>query len=454
MMTFTLYTLGCKVNQYETQQIRQLLEQAGYILANKAPADLVVINTCCITHSASAKSRQAVSRLARQNPAALIVVVGCLASDKTDELPTLPGRYLVVSDKSNLLAALQGYTATFAKQMPCGSKPSSWLEIKDKLIQIGKQNQNQNIQDIVLKEYKGQTRAFLKIQDGCDAYCTYCIIPKIRTQLVSKPPEIVLQEARQLIDAGHKEIVLTGIFLGAYGKPTARRKAIAAPSHSDPLIDLIDRLAGLEGLERLRLSSLEPADVSDDLLALFQKHPNLMPHLHLPLQSGSPNILKKMARQYTIDQYLDVIYRVRKAIDRPAITTDIIVGFPGETDQDFEKTIQIANMVQFAKMHIFSFSPRKNTPAAKMTPKVPADIIHQRAKTLKKIDRQLQYRFQYQFIGQPLHVLVETLDPPKGRCERYFQVCLSCLSNSQKIQHNEIIRVVLTEQMLCDDDQE
>lgn len=453
-MTFTLYTLGCKVNQYETQQIRQLLEQAGYVPADKNPADVVVINTCCITHTASAKSRQAISRLARQNPAALIVVVGCLASDKTGELPALPDRCLVVPDKSNLLAALQGCATTFVKQMPCGSKPSSWLEIKDKLNQTGKQNQNQNIQDIVLKEYKGQTRAFLKIQDGCDAYCTYCIIPKIRTQLASKPPEIVLQEARQLLDAGHKEIVLTGIFLGAYGKTTARRKAMATPSQPDPLIDLIDRLADLEGLERLRLSSLEPADVTDDLLALFQKHPNLMPHLHLPLQSGSPNILKKMARQYTIDQYLDVIYRVRKAIDRPAITTDIIVGFPGETDEDFEKTIQIANHVQFAKMHIFSFSPRKNTPAAKMTPKIPADIIHQRAEILKKLDLQLQYRFKSQFIGQPVRVLIETLAPPKGRCERYFQVCLSCLSNSQHIQRNDIITVVLTEQMLCDDDQE
>lgn len=452
MKTFTLYTLGCKVNQYETQQIQCLLEQSGFAAAQGQPADVVVVNTCCITHTAAAKSRHAIRRLCGQNPDAVVFIIGCLAADKTAELGHLPSRCVALADKEHLPAQLSRFFTTPDKQTPCGSKPSSDLEIKNKNGQNDFPDDNPAIKDIVLKEYKGQTRAFLKIQDGCDAYCTYCIIPKIRTQLTSKPADTVIQEAQRLVAAGHKEIVLTGIFLGAYGKSTARRKR--QTDASEPLAELIDRLARLEGLQRLRLSSLEPADVTEPLLERFAKYRFLMPHFHLPLQSGSPRILKMMARQYTLEQYLDIIQRIRQVLDRPAITTDIIVGFPTETEQDFQQTCQVAQTVKFAKIHTFSFSPRQNTAAASLSPKTPPQVIAQRAECMKNLDLQLQRDFQRQFLGQPISVLVETTNPPAGRCERYFKVDLSSIATQRPICRGEIIPVILDEKMLVQNDQD
>jgi len=231
----------------------------------------------------------------------------------------------------------------------------------------------------------------------------------------------VLQEAYNLVYAGHKEIVLTGIFLGAYGQNTVRRSQWD-PAKKDTLACLVDQVAQLPQLERLRLSSLEPADVTDRLLDIFSKNRNVMPHLHLPLQSGSERILRKMRRQYTVAEFMQVVDRVRLRLDRPAITTDIIVGFPGETDEDFERTLDVSRAVQFAKMHVFSFSPRAGTAAAKMQPVVKAEVIKERSAILRDLDKELQAKFRAQFAGETVGVIVEETRPVRGRSERYFMV--------------------------------
>jgi threonylcarbamoyladenosine tRNA methylthiotransferase MtaB len=208
-------------------------------------------------------------------------------------------------------------------------------------------------------------RAFLKIQDGCDAHCTYCIIPRLRTSLWSKPPDELLKEARQLVAAGHVEIILTGIFLSAYGQETALRRRQSEAS-GNPLARAIETLCtGVPGLRRLRLSSLEPGDLDDDLLQVLRSHPQVVPHFHLPLQSGSSAILRRMNRQYTRDDFLRLLDRIDLAFDRPALTTDIIVGFPGETDADFEQTLEVVDRARFIHMHVFPFSPRPGTAAAR-----------------------------------------------------------------------------------------
>ncbi len=451
MKTFAVHTLGCKVNQYESQQIIQLLLDLGLIPSrpHEQPS-LAIVNSCCVTSIASAKSRQAVRKMLRRYPDTPVVLVGCLPAGDADELTHLAGdNLLTIADKERLPTEISRLLDDSRRMDPpqSTSKPS----IPDKI--KGKNHSNHPAEHDLSKSlrplslFAGHSRAFLKVQDGCDAFCSYCIIPRIRTKVCYKEVNSVLQEAQKLIDSGHKEIVLTGIFLGAYGQTTARRKKWDANAQ-DNLPDLLQKLAGLPGMERIRLSSLEPADVTDRLLEVMKNNHNIMPHLHLPLQSGSENILRKMCRQYTISDFMDVVDRVKTALDHPAITTDIIVGFPGETDADFQQTIEVAKTVGFAKIHVFGFSLRKNTPATKMPNHLPANVIHQRTTILSELDRQLQRQYKLLFIDDVANVLVESKRPPVGRCERYFLVNLSSLSDSKNLKSGQIITVKLTREML------
>ncbi len=454
MRTFFVQTLGCKVNQYESRQLRQLLEHSGLVsAAEPSCADLAIVNTCCITHVASSKSRRSIRQAKNKNPNALVIVTGCLPAGQAHELGDLDRNCLIVENKEQLPVILNQILNARNKSHwhIHSSKPSNHSEIKDKSPAVQDKPPTDPLEITVktdtlglLESYDGQCRAFLKVQDGCDAYCTYCIIPRIRKKVCNKSVKNILHEARSLIAAGHREIVLTGIFLGAYGQTTSRRRQWDR-SRRDSLAEMVAQVADLPGLARLRLSSLEPADVTDRLLDVFRTYPAVVPHLHLPLQSGSGQILKKMARQYTIEQFVDVVQRTKAALDRPAITTDIIVGFPGETEADFQETIQLAQQSGFAKIHVFSFSPRQNTPAADFEPKVPAPVIRDRSSRLQALDRQLQAEFRRQFIGQPVEVIVESTRPPKGRCQRYFMVDLSGLPNADKLETGQLVRVILSE---------
>ena len=477
MNTFAIKTLGCKVNQYESQQIRELFEQLGLNQAetSKQKADIVVINTCCVTHTASAKSRQYIRQAQKSNPDAAVIVCGCLPTVQTGELDnlgkdihfiryrnnlsttlsqittgstaksgqTVNSKTTILSQKNTEKAAISRQTADSKFAAPDSKNPQTCQNSAIRTEQSNKIKHKlpNQLKLSPLTSFKGHTRAFLKIQDGCDGYCSYCIIPKTRPYVHSKAAEAVLQEAQALVEAGHKEIVVTGIFLGAYGQTSARRKNWDN-RQNDKLAELLGKLAEIPNLARIRLSSLEPGDVTEQLLETFCKYRNIMPHLHLSLQSGSEAVLKKMCRQYNIGEFKNKIELIKGKLDRPAITTDIIVGFPGETDADFRQTVDLARQVGFAKMHIFSFSARKGTAAASLQGKVDNRVIKMRSKILRELDAELGHKFRQQFVGENDMVLVENNNGQVcGRSQRYFIVQLE--KTGKKIQKNDLVSVKL-----------
>jgi threonylcarbamoyladenosine tRNA methylthiotransferase MtaB len=447
MNTFSINTLGCKVNQYETRQIQEFLEQLGlHKIEPPKKSDLVVINTCCVTHTASAKSRQYIRKAQKLNPDAVVVVCGCLPTVQISELNNISKNVHLVGDRERLAETLSqiagGNSAASCFQSPQSCPNVNTIIKAENGSKIKfKKEINNHLTLPPLTSFKGQTRAFLKVQDGCDGYCTYCIIPKTRPFVHYKPIKAVLQEAKSLVKAGHREIVVTGVFLGAYGQKSVRRKNWPNPQNGN-LADLLEKMAKIPYLSRIRLSSLEPADVTPQLLDTFCKHTNIMPHLHLSLQSGSDAILKKMCRQYNSDLFREKIELAKLYLDRPAITTDIIVGFPGETDDDFKQTVRLAKDVGFAKIHVFSFSPRKGTAAANMQDRVNIKAIKERSKILHSLNIELSQKFQRQFIGQTAEILLENYDGQIfGRSERYFMVYLE--KTQKKLKKNDLIRVKL-----------
>jgi len=444
MKTFATNTLGCKVNQYESQQIRELLESLGLVQVktfNDRP-DLVVINTCCVTRSASAKSRQYIRKAQKLSPDAVVVVSGCLPAVEIGEMDDLGKNVRLIRQRDCLAASLA--------QIVRGERPAansrSLQTNQDTIIKAkngrkikGKNKLADEPQLPQLKAFKGHTRAFLKIQDGCDGFCSYCIIPKARPIVRSKAAEAVLEEAQSLVKAGHKEIVLTGIFLGAYGQQSVRRSKWIKGQNGQ-LPDLLDKMAAIPGLARIRLSSLEPGDVTPRLLDTFGKHRNIMPHLHLSLQSGSDTVLRTMRRQYSVGEFVRAVELIRSRVDRPAITTDIIVGFPGETDADFEATVRLAEEVGFAKMHVFGFSARAGTAAANMQGLVDNRVTKRRSEMMRQLDGRLGREFREQFVGQECEILVEN-GGFKGRSERYFMVYVE--KGGVDLQRGQLVRVRL-----------
>jgi len=447
MKTFAINTVGCKVNQYESQQIRELLERLGLnqVEMSKDEPDLVVINTCCVTLSASAKSRQCIRKAQKLSPDAIIVVCGCLPTVQIGELNNLGKNIHLISHRETIAATLSqivnGKAVGLSSQSPQSdqniiikAENGSKIKLKNKLAELPKLTQ--------LTSFKGHTRAFLKIQDGCDGCCSYCIIPKTRSLVHSKPAEAVLQEAQGLVEAGHGEIVVTGIFLGAYGQRSVRRKNWTK-RQNDKLADLLNKMGEIPNLARIRVSSLEPGDVTPRLLDIFCKHRKIMPHLHLSLQSGSNAVLKKMCRQYSAGEFKEKIELIKSLLDRPAITADVIVGFPGETDADFESTVELAKEAGFAKMHVFSFSKRPGTVAAGLQGTVNSKVMKKRSQMLRDLDAELGYKFRQQFVGETTEILVENNDGQcKGRSERYFMVYLE--STGEKPRKGELVRVKLT----------
>ena len=475
LQTFAIDTLGCKVNQYESQQIRALLTKLGLkpIKANQKP-DLTVINTCCVTKTASAKSRQYINKAGKLNFGSTVVVVGCLTSAPLaaaelgkaghKELRLLGDNVHIIKNRPAIAAELSRIiTGDFApKELQPQQKPTPPKQpLRLRRLEVLKTARNkairpQNHPEIKPKNrsklpklpdltaFAGHTRAFLKAQDGCDSYCTYCIIPKVRPKISSRPLPDILAEAARLIQSGHKEIVLTGICLGAYGRDTTRRRKWP-DSENDHLAELLKNIAQTPDLPRLRVSSLNPQDITDQLLDVFAEHSNIMPHLHLSLQSGSDRILRRMARQYTAEDYLEKVQMIKSRLDIPAITTDIIVGFPGETDSDFEDTLALAKEVGFARIHVFSFSARKDTSADKMTPKVKPQTIKERSQILQKLADQLAYDYRNKFIGRTERVLIESVEngTATGHAERYFEVKIP--NPPPTLHRNDIAEVRLTQ---------
>jgi threonylcarbamoyladenosine tRNA methylthiotransferase MtaB len=467
MRTFSISTLGCKVNQYEAHQIREFLEGLGLsaVEPNERP-ELVVINTCCVTATASAKSRQYIQRAGKLSPNAIRVVCGCLPAMKSREMTLSGGNNVrIVSSRDDLPAML---TQIVIGENTC-IRAKNGVEIKGGGAGFAKFPRLP-----LLTSFKGHTRAFLKVQDGCDGLCTYCIVPKVRPDVHSKPIDEAISEAKALVAAGHKEIVVTGVNLGAYGRETVRRSGnlefrIENEECERHLAELLESLAQVPGLKRIRVSSLEPGDISEELLDVFCAHPNIMPHIHLSVQSGSDNILRRMGRQYGAAELREKIALIKSRLDRPAITSDMIVGFPTETEEDFEQTAELAKWAGFSKMHIFGFSLREGTAATKMKGRIPSKIIKERAEILRKLSDELGFNFREQFINQTCEVLIEGSKDKEafGHCERYFVVHLGPLLQGQgvmvprpqilrslsrgqagqagrRIRKNEVVRVKIT----------
>jgi threonylcarbamoyladenosine tRNA methylthiotransferase MtaB len=385
-------TLGCKVNQYETEYVREGLLRLGYRdAADGETCDLCVVNTCTVTAEGDLKSRKLIRQLARQNPGARILVMGCYATRAPETVAALPGVSEVVTEKRDLPALLE--------RLGLAHAPSG------------------------ISGFGRRHRAYVKVQDGCRMPCSYCIIPKVRPTLASRPVAEVLAEIRRLVDGGHREIVLTGIHLGHYGVDLAGAKG--------PRVDLallVARIAKLGGLFRIRLSSIEAVEATDALIELMAAHPDrICPHLHLSMQSGSDAVLARMRRRWASARFADRCQRVREALDEPALTTDVIVGFPGETDDDFEATCRAVERIGFSKIHVFRFSPRRGTPAADMPDQVPASVKRRRAADLAELGSRLRRRFLERLRGRRLQVLVEK--PVEGQpgvflgtCARYLPV--------------------------------
>jgi len=451
LKTFSIETLGCKVNQYESQQMHALLQQLGLkAVAPGQKPDLALVNTCCVTHTASAKSRQLIRKMLRQKKNSLVVVVGCLSRAPEKELTELNENVFIIKNQSEIATELsriilEKNCLISTKNLKSPTKKGLYNAIRPEnppKIKLKNCTKLRNLPP--LTSFQDHTRAFLKVQDGCDMYCTYCIIPFVRPYITSRGTDEILNEAQQLASAGHKEIVITGINLGAFGRKTTKRKKWQNPQ-KDYLAELIDTLAAGSDLPRLRISSLHPQDVTPKLLDVFCKHKNIMPHLHLSLQSGSDNILRKMARQYTTADYLEKVEMIKTRLEKPAITTDIIVGFPGESEDDFQNTLDLAEKAGFARIHVFSFSMRKGTAAYNMKPKIKPHIIKDRASRLKNLADQLAYSYRNQFIGQTANVLIETVKDgtASGRAERYFEVKIE--DPQCRLRKNDIVKATLTE---------
>ncbi len=486
MLTYTLTTLGCKVNQYDGCALAAALDAAGMTPAPGATdastgPDLVAVNTCCVTRTAMRKSRQAIRRAVRSAPGAAVVVVGCYSDYDARRIATLLASLRVPSERcvvaghhdgelaervTRLVASLDASDRCVGQAADEAGMQASVMGDEESMSavddartntiipnsEIIKANRDRAIKRNLsgtqrlppIREFSGHQRAFVKVQDGCDAFCAYCIVPYARSVVWSRSAREITDECARLVAAGHKEIVLAGVFLGAYGRSTAIRKRW--PAGPAPLIELVRSVAAIEGLWRLRLSSLEPGDLTDDVLDLWRDLPNLAPHVHLPLQSGSDAILKAMNRQYTARQFRQTVARVRDRLDDAAITTDIIVGFPGETDEDFARTLELAGEAGFAKIHAFPFSAIEGTVAWTRRNRAPApETVKERLTRLGRIEREMAMAYRQRFVGQTMDALVESTVPTpglrQGMTDRYLTARFAAPADDLT---GQVVRVQIT----------
>ncbi len=388
MEKVAFYTLGCKVNQYETDSMKAIFEKNGFLVVDfDDVANIYVINTCTVTAMGDKKSRQIIHSAKSKNKNAIVVVTGCMAQASKKENKEIDGADIVVGneDRKNIVSIIKGYT---------GNKI---VEVRD----INKEREYWELDGIVSEE---RTRAYIKIQDGCDRYCSYCIIPYVRGPVRSRKPEDIINEVKRMVKDGFSEIVLIGIHLASYGKDLG----------GTTLIDVLERVNEVEGLKRIRLGSLEPLFITDDVILRLEKLDKVCKHFHLSLQSGCTETLKRMNRRYTASEYEDRVNMIRKAFPDVAITTDVITGFPGETDEEFKDTYEFLKRIKLSKMHIFPYSVRKGTVAEKMPNQVEKSVKKKRAEILIKLSLENEIEFAKKFIGKEVEVILE-----KGQNGKY-----------------------------------
>ena len=380
-------SFGCKVNQYETEIIKSDFRLKGYeITADPAAADVAVINSCTVTASGDSKCLYSLRRLRKLNPDAVIVLTGCMPQASPDIAENIEEADIVTGtkDRSRITSLVEDF-----------------IKNKNKIVSILEYGKHDGFENMSCGGFSGRTRAFVKIQDGCDQFCSYCIIPYARGRSRSKPVEVIREEAAALALEGHKEIVLAGINLAFYGRDIGLC-----------MIDAVEECCKIEGVERVRLGSLEPEMISDDDLLRLSALEQFCPQFHLSLQSGCDRTLRSMNRHYNTQEYFELASKIRRIFPDCSLTTDIMVGFPGETDRDFEESMEFIEKIGFSRIHVFQYSPRKGTPAAEKI-QIPKDIKHKRAEQMKKLGDRLQREYLKKQVGKTVKVLFELESSPE-----------------------------------------
>lgn len=418
MKSIAFITLGCKVNMYDTEAMMELFAEKGYKIVDFDDfADIYIINTCTVTNFGDKKSRQMIRRARRKNPGAIVAAAGCYAQVAPDKVSAIEGINIVIGtkDRSRIVEIIENYKGP---------------EVLNAVTDIRGEKE---FEPLKINKLANRTRAFIKIQEGCNRYCTYCIIPYARGPVRSRKPEEVISEVKTLAQNGFKEVVLTGIHVASYGTDLG----------NITLCDIIEKVHEAEGIERIRFSSVEPTIITDEFIERISKLPKVCDHYHLSLQSGCDRTLKAMNRRYTAEEYHTACEKLREAFPDVAITTDIIVGFPAESDEDFKESFAFAENVKLSKIHVFPYSPKEGTPAARMKEQVPPDVKNRRSEEMLKLSNTLNRQFMSEFIGKEKEVLFERKE--KGYYEGHTTNYIKVLVKSGEDLTNRLIRVKLKE---------
>lgn len=451
--TAAFLTLGCKVNSYETEAMRGMFEAAGYDIVDfKDQADVYVVNTCTVTNIADRKSRQMLHQAKSRNPEAVIVAVGCYVQAAEEELLADSAVDIVLGNnkKSDIVKIVERFL---------GSDHKAEL-----VADIGEEQYYEELNVVTTME---KTRAFIKIQDGCNRFCSYCIIPYVRGRVRSRQQENILSEIASLVEKGYKEFVLTGIHISSYGTdfkyaaeelgPEETENIEITGNHRMPLAELILNVGQIPGIERIRLGSLEPRIITEEFVKVISGIKQFCPHFHLSLQSGSDTVLKRMNRKYTAGEYYEKVELLRKYFENPAFTTDIIVGFPGETQEEFEETLQFVQKIGFSHIHVFKYSKRAGTKAAVMEGQIPEDVKNKRSSELIALSVTMSKEYKALFMGRIEKILIEEEITVEGKSyqvghnERYLR--LAVCSSEDRTNHiicGTITRELTDEILLCE----
>lgn len=432
--TVAIHSLGCKVNSYEAESMEQLLKQAGYTIVpfdENITADIYIINTCSVTNIADRKSRQMLHKSKKINPDAIVVAAGCYVNADTKKAAEDNAVDIVLGNncKINIVEALENYYK---------DKNNSEMVVDFK--------EKQEYEELKLDEVSTHTRAYIKIQDGCNQFCSYCIIPYTRGRIRSRDIDEIEEEVTKLVSKGFKEVVLTGIHLTSYG----------VDNNKGSLLEVIMRLDKIEGLQRIRLGSLEPRVITEEFAKTLSSSKKICPHFHLSLQSGCDTVLKRMNRKYTTQEYYDKCCILRKYFNNPAITTDVIVGFPQETEEEFEATKVFLEKVHFYEMHIFKYSRRKGTVADRMEGQVDEKVKTQRSAILLELENKMSKEYRQQHIGKTEEVLIEEIVSENGKdyfmgfTPDYIRVKIACDTASDNSEYINTIKKVYMKELSDD----
>lgn len=433
--TVSFYTLGCKVNQYETNAMEQQFIKNNYeIVENTQKADIYVINTCTVTNMAERKSRQMLRRVKEINPSAVLVVCGCYAQVAKNELEQIPEIDIIlgINEKNEIVQIVENYIEKMAEQ----DKKSQKAEIDD----VSKQKEFLDFGDVT---YTEKNRAVVKVQDGCNMFCSYCIIPYARGRIRSRKIESVVSEIEKIAKEGIKEVVITGIHVASYGKDFDNENT----SKKIRLIDLLEAINKIDGIDRIRLSSLEPTIVDEEFATRLSKLDKICDHFHLSLQSGCDETLKRMNRKYTTQIYRDAVATLRKYYPEASFTTDVIVGFPGETDEEFAKTYEFLKEIDFYRLHVFKYSPRRGTVAEKMPNQIEGNKKEERSDKLIELSNSTENKHNQSYIGKTVKVLFEEFEDGffKGHTTNYMMVKVAGEEEQSDKFVNKILDVKIKE---------